>query len=198
MKIRKLYGGKKPVSLKGAKKPFSLILAVALLLTVVIGGTIAWLAANSGPVTNAFTPAYVTSEVNETFLNNIKSDVKIENTGNIDAYIRVALVPTWENEDKSVAPVTASLSDLYIVWGDTYNADWFLGSDGYYYFKAPVAEGYFTSILIKSATVNNNATSQKYKMNLQILCEAIQSVPASAVESAWPVTVTGTTLSAKP
>ena len=65
---------------------------VALLLTCAVGGTVAYLVTKTDAVTNTFTPGRVTVRVEDTVSGNVKKDVKITNTGNTSAYIRVAIV----------------------------------------------------------------------------------------------------------
>jgi hypothetical protein len=163
--------------------------AMALLLCCAIGGTLAWLVTSPGSLKNTFTPAQVQCEVRESFSNGIKSDVYVLNPdvkGSVPAYIRVALIPTWEDNEGNVAAISAGLSDLAIEWG----TNWIKGGDGYWYYKAPVAPGAQTDQLIKTAVVSK--TGNGYRMNLYILAEAIQahgkdSKGASPVEVTWKV-----------
>ena len=163
--------------------------ALALALTVTVGGTLAWLVANTDSVTNTFKMGQVTPEVTEGFDGTVKENVQIKNNGDVPAYIRVALVATWEKtvgEETDVKP--ASLDDLYITLGDMEN-DWLEGSDGYYYHRAPVNEGGSTGILITEARVNGAEQPEGYHMNLQIIADSIQAAPAEAVKTTWGVTL---------
>lgn len=169
---------------------------LALVLCCAVGGTLAWLIDATKPLTNTFTPAQVECKVEEQFDNNTKTNVSVQNPAdekNVTAYIRVALVPTWEDENGNAVAEPASLDDLSITWGNS--GKWLKGTDGYWYYKEPVAPGYSTEVLLQKATVK---TDNGYSMNLQILAEAVQAEPASAVESVWPVSVgSGGTLSGK-
>lgn len=184
------YQAKRVQQSSGAsrRKPISIVGALLLALSLAAGGTLAWLAVATPQVTNAFTPGTVDVTIDEDFKENDseKKDVKVtNNNGSVTAYIRVAVIPTWEDEIGDIVAQSASLKDLNITWGDKVN--WFEGTDGYYYYKSPVVPGESTNILIGSASVK---TANGYRMNLQILAEAIQATPARAVEDAWPVTVT--------
>lgn len=167
---------------------------LALVLCCAVGGTLAWLIDATKPLTNTFTPAQVECKVEEQFDNNTKTNVSVQNPAdekNVTAYIRVALVPTWEDENGNAVAEPASLDDLSITWGDS--GKWLKGTDGYWYYKESVAPGYSTEVLLQKATVT---TKNGYSMNLQILAEAVQAEPASAVENVWPVSVgSGGTLS---
>lgn len=169
-----------------------LVLSLALLSAAGAGGTLAWLAAKTTSAVNTFEAGKVSCAVKEDFNGTTKSNVSVTNTGNVPAYIRVALVPTWEDAEGNVVAQQAGLADLDIT-RDTTN--WFKASDGYYYCKAPVAAGGNTPVLISSATVK---TESEYHMNLQILAEAIQADPADAVQDAWgAVKVSGGNLTTK-
>ena len=173
--------------------PFVVILAVAALVAT-IGGTMAWLTASPNGLTNTFTPANVYAEVQESFDGTTKSNVKVYNgytdekgnKHNSDApvYIRVALVPTWEDDSNTAVAIPASLSDLNITFG---SAKWVLSSDGYYYYTEKVAAGGTTEALITSATVNEDSAGYQagYHMNLQVLAQNIQAEPDEAVRDAW-------------
>ena len=73
-----------------------LLLTLVLLIGSGIGMTVGFLSTRTEPVQNDFTYGKVSCEVLETFdkENNryIKRDVRIKNTGNTSAYIRVLLV----------------------------------------------------------------------------------------------------------
>lgn len=168
-----------------------LVAVLVLMVAITAGGTLAWLMTSSNSMTNNFLVPEVTPTICETFANGTKSNVFVKNEVSsekgIDVYIRVALVPTWETADgNSVAPMPASLSDLDITWG----TGWLAHSDGYYYYKAKVAPGGNTSNLIESATVKTDSAGAMagYRMNLQVLAEAIQATEP-AVKEAWSATV---------
>ena len=67
-----------------------LFIAVVMLIGAVVGSTVAFLVTKTAPVENKFTYANVTCAVAETFTpgGTTKNDVKIQNTGTTDAYIR--------------------------------------------------------------------------------------------------------------
>ena len=168
---------------------------LALVLCCAVGGTLAWLIDATDPLANTFTPAQVEcTVVEDAFDGSTKTNVSVQNPlkeKNVTAYMRVALVPTWEDENGNAVAEPASLDDLSITWGNS--GKWLKGKDGYWYYKEPVAPGYSTEVLLQKATVT---TKNGYSMNLQILAEAVQAEPASAVENVWPVSVgSGGTLS---
>ncbi len=166
------------------KKALFALAAIGLLAALAAGTTIAWLGAQSAPLVNTFGAAEVTCRVDESFTEGVKSNVSICNTGTMDAYIRVALIPVWKDGD-NVAGKAASLADCTIVWGD---AAWVRGADGYYYCTVPTPAGRNTPVLINQCTVR---TKNDYRFEMQISAQAIQALPVSAVTGIWGSTVTG-------
>ena len=124
------------------------VLAVAIVLALAaVGGTIAYLTSRTDNVVNTFTVAKIPTDIPEEFNENYKTSAKVQNLGNVDAYIRVAVIAnelrkTEEDEEaKIVGP--ADVSDM--LGGD----NWLLGDDGYYYYKQRVAPEGYTDDLIK-------------------------------------------------
>ena len=178
---------------KRSVKPFLIAFCVCILACAAVSGSLAWLTSTPEQVVNSFTPGVVTIKVDETFNGSTKSDVSIKNTGNVPAYIRVALVPAWVDDEGNIAAKPASLElndDCNIAWGKDgsgYEADWFIGSDGFYYCKTVIEPGASTPILIKSCTVKGE--EHEYDFELQVIASAVQSLPTSTVEKVWPVVV---------
>ena len=178
---------------KRSIKPFLIAFCVCILACAAVSGSLAWLISTPGPVVNEFTPGEVTIQVDETFNGTTKQNVRIKNTGNVPAYIRVALVPAWVDDEGNIAAKPASLElndDCNIAWGKVgngYEDDWFIGSDGFYYCKTVIEPGEYTPILINSCTVNGG--EHKYDFELQIIASAVQSLPTSTVGEVWPVVV---------
>ncbi|MGN0808768.1 MAG: hypothetical protein ACI4NQ_02255 [Christensenellales bacterium] len=169
-------------------KPFLIAFCVCILACAAVSGSLAWLISTPEPVVNEFTPGAVTIQVDETFDGSTKSDVRIKNTGNVPAYIRVALVPAWVDDEGNIAAKPASLKlDCDITWGDDFNQFWFEGTDGFYYCKTFINPDESTPILIKSCTVKDG--EHKYDFELQVIASAVQSLPTSTVETVWPVLV---------
>ena len=181
---------------KRSIKPFLIAFCVCILACAAISGSLAWLISTPEQVVNSFTPGVVTIEVDETFddEHTTKQNVSIKNTGNVPAYIRVALVPAWVDDEGNIAAKPASLeqldNDCNIAWGEDgngYEADWFIGADGFYYCKTFINPGKSTPILIKSCTVKDG--EHEYDFELQVIASAVQSLPTSTVEKVWPVVV---------
>lgn len=170
------------------RKANVLLTSLVLLIVLLVGTTIAFLIASDGPITNIFKPSQVSCKVNETFENDVKTNVTISNTGDTEAYIRAAIVVTWKDaEDGNVYGVLPVKGTDYTM--ELNLEDWIEGSDGYYYYKHPVApraENGVTSALITSCTVMQGKTPAGYGLNVEILGSAIQSVPVSVINEKWP------------
>ena len=172
----------------GAKRSLVLVVSVLALVLAVAGGTLAWLTANSGPVTNTFTPAQVTCTVEETFQNNVKSAVSIKNTSNIDAYIRAYVVVTWKDAEGNVYGKLPVKDTDYTMTMPNNNTKWFKSGD-YYYYPDAVPSGASTGMLIEECKLIGTPPADGYSLSVEIIAEAIQSQPATTVASVWPVTV---------
>ncbi len=164
----------------GAKRSLVLVVSVLVLLLAVAGGTLAWLTAQTDGVVNTFTPAQVSCEVTENFDGTTKSNVNVENTSNIPAYIRVKLVTYRVNEDGQHIGGTATIPDF------TPGTNW-VEHDGYYYYTRPVAPGQTPETnLIDTITLSSSyIDADGGKQVIEVMAEAIQSVPKAAVQAAW-------------
>ena len=171
-----------------AKRVGSGFVLLILAVVLAIGGTLAYIIANTVSVENKFTPGEVRCEVEETFKHNVKSDVKIKNTGNTAAYIRATYVVTWQKDDGTVngkMPVVGT--DYTIEFAE--NSGWKLIGD-YWYYTSPVAAGGETGVLIASCKLAEGAAvSTDYHLSVEIIASAIQSEPASVVAEKWHVAV---------
>ena len=171
-----------------AKRVGSGFVLLILAVVLAIGGTLAYIIANTASVKNKFTPGEVRCEVEETFKDNVKSDVKIKNTGNTAAYIRATYVVTWQKDDGTVngkMPVVGT--DYTIEFAD--NTGWELIGD-YWYYTSPVAAGGETGVLIDSCKLAEGAAVPTgYHLSVEIIASAIQSEPASVVAEKWHVAV---------
>lgn len=173
------------------KRSGILLAAVIVLLAGAVGGTWAFLVAQSEPVQNNFTYAHVRCRIDETFDGTTKSDVKIQNTGDIPAYIRARIVVTWKDASGNVSAVPVKNTDYTIAFNEN-EKDWTQQGD-YWYCKTAVDAGEETPVLITKCEKKGNAPKD-YDLSVEILADAIQSEPANAVMEAWgynPTAVSG-------
>lgn len=170
------------------KKKVNVAVIAVLFLCIIagtVGGAYAYLTAKTDPISNEFIPAKVSCLVEEDFAEGVKSNVKVRNTGNIDAYIRAVVVATFVSEDgKVLATAPKESVDYFIQWGDD---GWIKGQDGYWYHTKPVKPEETTVLLIESAY--ELSVPDGYRLHLQILATGVQSDPTIAVQEAWGVSV---------
>ena len=174
-----------------------------VILTAAVGGTMAWLSTQTPDLTNTFVPAKVTCKVVEPGWVNgtsaTKSNVSIQNTGTTDAYIRAMIVANWctaadtNGKTKVVAPYAVNASHFPGLPG----SDWVKHSDGFYYYTKPVAPNQTTDSYLFTSCTPNNAEKPEGADHLEvnIICQAVQSTPANAVTEAWGVTISNGSVS---
>lgn len=168
-------------------KKLCLLIAVLLLSVATVGGTLAYIFTQTTAVVNKFTPSEVTCKINEKMDGTTKSDVTVTNTGDTTAYIRAAVVVTWQNADGEVlGELPVAGTDYTIIFNNT---DWAV-KDGYYYYKSVVGVDKTTKTtknLINSCVASAAAPVDGYKLHVEIIADAIQAEPADAVTEAWGV-----------
>ena len=163
-----------------------LLIAVILLISTAVGSTVAFLATKTKPVENSFEYANVSCEVTQ----NCDTDgsiVQVKNTGTISAYIRAAVVANWIDIDGNIA---ASVPEGYSYDLTCSSGSWAQGKDGFFYYLLPVAPDALTEGNLLTCTVTCPETPE-YTLSVEVLAEAIQSTPASAVNEAWSAAVDG-------
>lgn len=162
----------------------AMLLATVMLFALAVGGTIAWLTDKDRPLVNTFDPSKVTCEVQEKFDGKVKSDVNVKNTGDIDAFIRVKLVTYRTNDAGQHIGGTAALPQF------TLGANW-VEYNGYYYYTLPVAPGDkpATKLTDSMTLTESYDDADGGHQSIDVMAEAIQSVPAEAVGQAWGVSI---------
>ena len=167
-----------------------LILAAALLAAALCGTAVAYMFKVSQQK-NSFIPAQVSCTVHEkvSASNNRKTEVTIENTGNITAYLRLRLVTYWVNTDADdneyiVAKASKELSILYD------DSKWKKGFNDTYYFINPVdADKSTENLLTNEQVIELEKDTDGNRQVVEIFAEAIQAEPVDAVISSWGVTL---------
>ena len=161
-----------------------LVLSLALLISGAIGGTVAYLITETGNVANTFEPAGVPITVSDKMIENDteKTDVKVTNNGNVDAYIRIALVATWQDKDGIVYPGTPAIDPIV-------KTDW-VKNGNYYYYTKSVAPDKQTTAAFDDIPVPSGAPEGCHLV-IDVLAESIQAEGGngskSAAELAWGV-----------
>lgn len=156
------------------------IISVVLILTMAVGGTIAFLSTKTDPVVNTFNPSQVTCSVVEDFDGKTKTNVNVENTGDISAFIRVKLVTYRTNDQGQHIGGTASLPAF------TLGTGWVKCGD-YYYYTYPVAPGATPAdSLAEVIKLTENYTDvDGGHQSIDVIAEAIQAGPEATVKAAW-------------
>ena len=158
-------------------KSSALIIALALILVLAVGGTVAYIFTQTDPVINTFTPTEAKITVDEKTNNNQKTEIIVKNNSTgVPVYIRVALIANMIDKDENVTGA-ASVPTF------TLGKDWIKGSDGYYYYTKAVPVGESTGNLLKAPMILDE------NMQVVVLADAIQAMPKQAVIDAWGVTV---------
>ena len=185
-----------------------IVASLMLVLFVGVGSTLAYVFTQTDSISNIFNPSKVSCAIVANgsapvtgaiaLVNASDLSVQIQNTGDTEAYIRVAVVVNWSTEDgKKVwasVPVlgtdyTISMADLSVL------DDWDISSfnaDGIIYYKHPVAKGEMTNALPKIIAVNtapSGTDGTVYYLTVEVAASAIQSIPETTVCDMWGVTV---------
>lgn len=202
------------------KKKLYYTLLVVLILAALIPTAYAFMFRKSQTVQNLFNPATVSCEVVETMVNTtsggVKSSITVKNTGNVDAYIKVQLVFYWQDSKGVAVGREAPIPDAFVqnyTNADYYNeatknwvnnGDWIYGGDYIFYYQYPITPGFSTSnlldksIILSPIEVLNGNIVYVYNPVVEVIAEAIQSVPVSAVQNSWDVTIVGDGTNANP
>lgn len=179
------YRGKRALK-RTLARPVLLVLSLILVLGLSVGGTLAFLIADTEPITNTFTPGEVTTEIDEDFENKlVKENVCIKNTGDVDVYIRATIVANWVDVSGNIIAPAEENEDYTPFESED---GWVKHSDGYYYWTEPVAPGYSTGKLIDSCQpiVDAKPVGADH-LQMTILSQAIQAEPEQArTDAGWP------------
>ena len=166
-----MYKGKYSNRKKRRLAPWA-ALALALVLTLSVGGTIAYLITDTRPVTNTFTPGKTDISIYEKTSGPSKNEITVKNDGNVPVYIRVMIVANYHTNTGNVCGQHSSVH----VPTFSLNSNWLKASDGFYYYKNPVGAGDSTENLIaqgSSITLNNAADG--CVMYVDVLAQSIQA-----------------------
>ena len=164
------------------KRNLLVTVLLVMILTVSVGGTVAFLMDKTAQTTNTFLPEQVTCKIDETFDGTTKSNITVTNTSKIPVYIRVALIPFWKDADGNVAGAESWTPDF------TPQGDWYKGSDGYYYYPTAVQPDGTTPSLTSGIVMPTAADGKTAA--LTIAAEAIQSEGNAVTVDAngWAIT----------
>ena len=182
--------------------------ALVLAALLVVGGTMAWFTAAARPVTNTFIAGTVEIELHDedgqgavfspNGITNVNPGdeygkvVYVENTGSKAVYVRVKLSPAWT---KRTAPLPLQVEGVDMATFPIVGTDWVLHTDGYYYYKNPLAGAAagepnpVTTHLIEKVIFAGAAMTNDYQgatFTLKVEAEAIQASNGAALDQ-WGV-----------
>ena len=186
--------------MKKNTKRIVMMASIILTLAISVAGTLAWLYTEPQVVENTFIPTEVPNKVVETFDGTTKTNVKIKNVGNIDAYVRASVIATWAEVDSNGNPTHSVYNEKPALAMSDLGTDWVYGNDGYYYYTKKVASGDETGVMFSSIALADNAVKPTaaegydYVLSVEIMGQTIQAEPDSVVGSVWTndfVTVAG-------
>ncbi len=169
----------------------ALILSLCLIFALAVGTTVALLVAHTNAVTNTFTAAKSEITIKEDVKNGEKSSIQVENIGTATSYVRVKLVMNWvSNDGKTISGEPVGIKP------EINTDDWFLGTDGIYYYRKPVAPkdagpGSVTTNLLQDGNPIKQPKDAPdgYHLEVTVLAESIQAAPDTAVQQSWDVDV---------
>lgn len=176
--------------LKSKTKLITLLVSLLMIGAATINSTVAFLFTQDGPVVNEFNPSQVRTEVTETITaEKVKTNVAIKNTGDTTAWIRAAVVVTWQDAAGNVygqMPVAVTDYDIVYNVDETYKAkDEWHPVGGFYYWPVSVAVGGSTGYLINSCKPKDTAP-EGYHLTVEILGSGIQTFQGvTDYETAW-------------
>ena len=165
-------------------KASAFFVSLALLVTFAAGVTLAYLITKTTPVANAFTSAQVSCKVTEDFDGEMKKNVNVTNTSDINVYMRVKLVTYRVNENGEHIGGIAEIPQFDL-------GDGWVEHDGYYYYTVPVASGnnpekpLIDEISLKASYEDADGGKQV----IEVMAEAVQAAPQDAVHNAWGVDI---------
>lgn len=99
-----------------------------------------------------------------------KKDISVINLGSEDAYIRVRIIPQWDNPSLPVSNVVLDLAD---------NPGWVnrADKDGYYYYKSPLGADETTTRLVISIKFEELGSEYAGEtLTLKVAAEGIQGI----------------------
>ncbi len=166
-----------------SKKYIVILASILLALALCTVGTLAYMFRETDEAEDPLEVAKVSCEVSERFENNKKSEISVKNTGNINAYVRVRLVPYWVDSNGNRIYKSASVPSF------SYDSNAWLadGANNTYYYRLPLSPSSSTPSLPTSDIIL--AAEDGCYLVLDVVAEAIQAEPTASVTEAWSVNV---------
>ena len=167
-------------------RKLTIVLIIAFVIALVLCGTVlAYMFRQTEYEDNQFIPAEVSCEVQEVTDSPItkKMSIKVKNTGNIDAYLRIRFVSYWVDCNGNIVAKPSSMPEIIVADG------WIKGKNDTYYYQTPVTPKQSTNNLLSSPILLQEDEENGYLQVIEVFAEAIQSKPTNAVTNSWNVTL---------
>lgn len=172
-----------------------LLLAAVIPAILLCSITSAFLIKKTEQRVNEFDVASVTCEVHEKTDGNVtstngivtaksKTSIKVKNTGNVNAYLRVRFVSYWVQEidgEYQIINKASKMPDISVAEG------WIAGEENTYYYEEQVSSNSFTTEFLREEVLL--AEEDGYKQVLEVFADAIQAEPTNAVSEVWGVSL---------
>ncbi len=173
-----------------------LIISISVALILIASTlyfTVSFYKTHYGPETLTLDKAIVTCEIEKIVNLNKVASIKIKNTSNTEAFLRITLAVTLEDDEGEACGRSTSYPQINIT------SDWIKDPYSYtYYCKNPVLPGGTSPELISSVISLSDVQIEDIHcvQILEMAAEAIQSRPDYAVEESWPVLINNHTITA--
>lgn len=147
-------------------KSFFVLLSLVLLVSIAAGATVAYLTSKPEAVSNSFEAGYADCIITE--------EGAVKNTGNIPAYVRVAVVSSLQDTTNGDQYAYATTLDMLEI--DTYEG-WSRFSDGYFYYDKVLKPGETSAVVGKMdySSLENANLPEGYTFVVEMFAEAIQA-----------------------
>lgn len=148
-------------------KSVLLLALVAVLLLSAVGGTVAYLVAATGPVENVFTPPTYDTDIEEEIKNNQKTSITVKNKGEVDVYVRVAIVGYFVDDQNG---------NIVAQWEDspTITTNWTV-ADGFYYYNKIVKPDESTDNLLAKPIAVDTTSHPGAHLVVTVVHQSIQA-----------------------
>ena len=167
-----------------------IVIVLAVVLVLLCGTSVALMFRQTSLMTNAFETAIVDCVVyEETDSGSVaamkKSSIKVRNTGNIPAYIRLRFVSYWVDADGNIVGKASEMPDI------PFDENAWFEKNGMYYCRTPIDPDAFTPELLQDTKniVLRADEETGYRQVVEVFADAIQSEPDIAVIGSWRVNV---------
>lgn len=165
----KFDSGKSNVRRK-TKRPLVVLCSLLLLLSVAVGGTMAFLKSQDDSATNQFVPGHVGCYVNG-------NAVSLTAETNVPTYVRVRFVINWVDADGNVYPGDVTGVKLNVLSGWT-------NHNNYYYYPTMLEPGKTETTSAFTSGFEYGARPadipEEYNLQVTVLAEAVQAVGRTA------------------